>query len=328
MSLTLKGLHHVSAITAKAPENYKFYTEVLGLRLIKKTVNQDDISVYHLFYGDEAGNPGTELTFFELPNAGRNRDGNNSISALSLRVPDDKALDYWKERFTAFNVDHDSTITDRGGRLTLGFRDHEGQRFLLVSDQNNQEVAGGKPWAASPVPAEFGITGLGPAHLTVEDAEPTTLVLQDLMGFRRKGSYPSPVAGQPDIVVFETGEGGSGAEVHLEERSDLPQERLGRGGVHHVAFRVDNETELKLWIERIRTVQLPNSGFVDRFYFRSLYFREPNGILFELATDGPGFATDEPLEHLGESLALPPFLEGKREQIEAYLKPLDTRQQQ
>lgn len=326
MSLTLKGLHHVSAITKKAPENFKFYTQVLGLRLIKKTVNQDDISVYHLFYGDELGNPGTELTFFELPNAGRNRDGNNSISALSLRVPDDKALDYWKHRLTGFSVEHDE-ITERGGRKTLAFRDPEGQRFNLVSDENNQGVPGGKPWDKSPVPAEHAIVGLGPAHLTVETAEHTALVLEDLLGFRRKGSYPSPAAGQPDIIVYETGEGGSGTEVHLEERNDLSQEHLGRGGVHHVAFRVDNEEELKQWIERIRTVQLPNSGFVDRFYFRSLYFREPNGILFELATDGPGFATDEPLEHLGESLALPPFLEAKRAQIEAHLKPLDTRQQ-
>ncbi|KAI7263093.1 hypothetical protein KC345_g9252 [Hortaea werneckii] len=326
MSLTLKGLHHVSAITAKAPENYKFYTEVLGLRLIKKTVNQDDISVYHLFYGDEEGNPGTELTFFELPNAGRNRDGNNSISALSLRVPSDDALLFWTQRFAVFNVEHEE-ISERGGRKTLAFTDHEGQRLILVSDEHNQGVAGGKPWDKSPVPAEYAITGLGPAHLTVETAEHTALILEDLLGFRRKGTYPSLAAGQPDVIVFETGEGGSGAEIHLEERKDLPQERLGRGGVHHVAFRVDNEEELKLWIERIRTVQLPNSGFVDRFYFRSLYFREPNGILFELATDGPGFATDEQPEHLGESLALPPFLESKREQIEAHLKPLDTRQQ-
>lgn len=326
MSLTLKGLHHVSAITAKAPENFRFYTEVLGLRLIKKTVNQDDISVYHLFYGDEQGNPGTELTFFELPNAGRNRDGSNSISTLSLRVPSDKALIYWKQRFTELQVEHDE-ITVRGGRQSLAFRDHEGQRFNLVSDENNQGMPAGKPWDKSPVPPEYAIAGLGPAHLTVETAEHTALVLEDLLGFRRKGSYPSSAAGQPDVIVFETGEGGTGTEVHLEERKDLPQERLGRGGVHHVAFRVDNEEELKLWIERIRTVQLPNSGFVDRFYFRSLYFREPNGILFELATDGPGFATDEPLEHLGESLALPPFLEAKRAQIEAHLKPLDTRRQ-
>lgn len=326
MSLTLKGLHHVSAITAKAPENYKFYTEVLGLRLIKKTVNQDDVSVYHLFYGDETGNPGTELTFFELPNAGRNRDGNNSISALSLRVPSDDALLFWTQRFTVFGVEHDE-IAERGGRKTLAFTDHEGQRLILVSDEHNQGMAGGKPWDKSPVPAEYAIVGLGPAHLTVETAEPTALILEDLLGFRRKDTYPSLVNGQPDVIVFETGEGGSGTEIHLEERKDLPQERLGRGGVHHVAFRVDNEEELKLWIERIRTVQLPNSGFVDRFYFRSLYFREPNGILFELATDGPGFATDEEVEHLGEALALPPFLESKRAQIEAHLKPLDTRQQ-
>ncbi|GGF83751.1 glyoxalase [Paenibacillus albidus] len=325
MSLTLKGLHHVSAITAKAPENFKFYTEVLGLRLIKKTVNQDDISVYHLFYGDEQGNPGTELTFFELPMAGRNRDGNNSISALSLRVPSDAALAYWAQRFTELGIEH-GAVAELGGRLTLSFRDHEGQRFLLVSDENNAGVAGGKPWAKSPVPAEYGIIGLGPAHLTVESAETSAVVLEELLGFRRKSTYPSTTPGQPDVIVFETGEGGSGSEVHLEERNDLPQERLGRGGVHHVAFRVDNEEELKQWVERISTFKLPNSGFVDRFYFRSLYFREPNGILFELATDGPGFATDEPIEHLGESLALPPFLESKRAQIEAHLKPLDTRQ--
>ncbi|MBW4084389.1 ring-cleaving dioxygenase [Paenibacillus sp. S150] len=326
MSLTLKGLHHVSSLTAKAPENFKFYTGVLGLRLIKKTVNQDDVSVYHLFYGDEAGNPGTEVTFFEIPNAGRNRDGNNSISALSLRVPDDNALEYWEKRLTEFQVEHDG-ITDRGGRKTLAFRDHEGQRLILVSDEHNQGVAGGKPWDKSPVPGAYGILGLGPVHLTVGNAAPTGQVLVELLGFRRKGSYPSPAAGQPDVIVFETGEGGSGSEIHLEERKDLPQERLGRGGVHHAAFRVDNEEELKQWIERIGSYQLPNSGFVDRFYFRSLYFREPNGILFELATDGPGFATDEPIGHLGESLALPPFLEEKRAQIEAHLKPLDTRQQ-
>lgn len=325
MSLTLKGLHHVSAVTADAPKNFKFYTEVLGLRLIKKTVNQDDITVYHLFYGDEKGNPGTELTFFELPTWMRNREGNNSISALSLRVPSDAALTYWEQRFTEHNVEH-GTIQELGGRLTLAFCDHEGQRFILVSDENDTGVAGGTPWEKSPVPAQYGIVGLGPAHLTVETAEHSAVVLEQLLGFRRKGTYPSTVAGQPDVIVFETGKGGSGTEVHLEERNDLGPEQLGWGGVHHIAFRVDNEEELKQWVEYIRAVQLPNSGFVDRFYFRSLYFREPNGILFELATDGPGFATDEHIEHLGESLALPPFLESKRQQIEANLKPLDTRQ--
>lgn len=323
MKMEFKGIHHVSAITKTASENFQFYTKVLGLRLIKKTVNQDDISVYHLFYGDEVGNPGTELTFFEIPNAGRNVDGNNSISALSLRVPNDQALDFWTRRLDEFGVEHEE-VKQRAGRATLAFKDFEGQRLVLVSDENNTGVPGGKPWDRSPVPAEFAILGLGPVQLTVAQPDLTISVLTELMGFRRKGQYPSFVEGQPDIIVFETGEGGTGAEVHLEERTDLAPERLGRGGVHHVAFRVEDEEELRAWITQIRSARFPNSGFVDRFYFRSLYFREPNGILFEVATDGPGFATDEDPAHLGESLALPPFLEPKRAQIEAHLKPLDT----
>lgn len=321
--MQIKGLHHVSALTAHADQNYRFYTNVMGLRLIKKTVNQDDVSVYHLFYGDEKGNPGTELTFFEIPMAGQTREGVNSISATSLRVPNDAALTYWQQRFDEFEVPH-GEIVDRGGRATLSFTDFEGQRLILVSDEHNTGVPGGKPWDQSPVPAEYGIVGLGPIHLTVRDASLTAPVLTELLGFRQKGTYPAFVAGQPDVLVFESGEGGSGSEVHVEERNDLAQERPGRGSVHHVAFRVDNEEELKQWVERVHNFRFPNSGFVDRFYFRSLYFREANGILFELATDGPGFDTDEEMEHLGESLALPPFLEGRRAEIEANLKPLDT----
>lgn len=321
--MQLKGIHHVSAITGKGSDNFDFYTRILGLRLVKKTVNQDDTSVYHLFYGDERGNPGTELTFFEFPGVPQNREGVSSISSTSLRVASDAALQYWKDRFDQFGVDHDDII-ERGGRQTLAFRDFERQRLILVSDENNVGVRGGIPWDRSPVPAEFGIIGLGPVHLTVHNAEQTVLVLTQLMGFRRKGQYPSLVAGQPDIVVYETGEGGSGAEIHIEERKDLPREVQGVGGVHHVAFRVENDEELHKWIDHIRGVRIPNSGFVDRFYFRSLYFREPNGILFELATDGPGFDTDEDINHLGETLSLPPFLEGRRAQIEALLEPLST----
>lgn len=321
--LPLKGIHHVSAITAKAPQNYEFYTKTLGLRLIKKTVNQDDVSVYHLFYGDEKGNPGTELTFFEIANAGRVHEGVNSISATMLRVQSDAALSYWKERLEKHSVEH-GEIAEAFGRLTLSFRDFEGQRLILVSDENNAGVAAGTPWEKSPIPAEYAITGLGPVKLTVAVPERTIEILTDILGFRAKGSYPSDVPGQPDIQVFETGEGGTGAEVHIEERLDLPQERLGRGGVHHVAFRVENEEEMHKWIQKLKAERIPSSGFVDRFYFRSLYFREPNGILFELATDGPGFDTDEELEHLGEALALPPFLEPRRAEIEAKLKPLDT----
>ncbi|MBS4205643.1 ring-cleaving dioxygenase [Lederbergia citrea] len=322
--MELKGIHHVSAMTANAALNLDFYTKVMGLRLVKKTVNQDDTSVYHLFYGDERGNPGTELTFFEIPNAGPNHEGVSSISALSLRVANDEALAFWKKRFEELGIDHEE-ITERANRATLAFTDPEGQRLILVSDENNEGVASGTPWEKSPVPQNHSVTGLGPVKLTVRMAEPTAAVLTELMGFRLKGQYPNHVAGQPDIVVYETGEGGSGAEIHLEERNDLPPERLGRGGVHHVAFRVENDEELRNWIDHIRNARFPNSGFVDRFYFRSLYFREPNGILFELATDGPGFDTDEHIDHLGESLALPPFLEPQRDEIEAHLKPLQTK---
>ncbi|GIP38701.1 putative ring-cleaving dioxygenase MhqA [Paenibacillus sp. J31TS4] len=315
------GIHHLSALTTNAQKNVEFYTQVLGLRLVKKTVNQDDPSVYHLFYGDEKGSPGTELTFFEIPMLAKTREGGNSISAVSLRVPTDQSLTYWKERLDAHQVEREE-IVQRAGRATLAFRDPEGQRLVLVSDEQNRGVPGGEPWAKSPVPSEHGIRGLGPVKLAVPRRGPTEQVLTEVMGLRLSGSYPSDVPGQPDILVYEMGEGGTGAEVHLEERTDLPRERPGRGSVHHVAFRVATEEELRAWIPRLTEAGLANSGFVDRFYFRSLYFREPNGILFELATDGPGFDTDESLERLGETLALPPFLEGKREQIEAHLKPL------
>lgn len=322
--MELIGIHHVSSITANARKNVDFYTKVLGLRLVKKTVNQDDVSVYHLFYGDEIGNPGTELTFFEIPMAGRNHEGVNSISTVSLRVPNDRALTYWKKRFETLGIEHEE-ITDRFGRLSLFFKDDEGHRMILVSDEFNKGVKGGKPWEKSPIPQEFGIVGLGPVKLTVQEAEPTIDILTNVLGFRKKGEYTSSISGQPAILVFETGEGGTGAEVHVEERSDLPPARLGRGGVHHVAFRVKDDETLREWVKKLRELRIPNSGFVDRFYFRSLYFREPNGILFELATDGPGFATDEDVNHLGETLALPPFLEPMRKQIEAKLKPLNTK---
>ncbi|MBS3681491.1 ring-cleaving dioxygenase [Ornithinibacillus massiliensis] len=319
----LKGIHHVSAITANASKNYDFYTKVLGMRLVKKSVNQDDPSVYHLFYADEVGRPGTDLTFFEIPNAGRTHPGNNSITGTSLRVPNNRALAYWINRFNQYQVEHDG-ITEENGRQVIHFRDHEHQRLTLVSDENNQGVAGGKPWKQSHASVENGIIGLGPVKLTVPNAEPTIAVLTEVLSFKQVASYPSPIKDQEDILVFVTGEGGTGAEVHLEVRQDLPRERPGRGSVHHVAFRVENDEELEKWRQILIENRLPNSGIVDRYYFKALYFREPNRILFELSTDGPGFATDEDVDHLGEQLALPPFFEDRRDEIESKLKPLDT----
>ncbi|WP_099156531.1 ring-cleaving dioxygenase [Virgibacillus ndiopensis] len=320
----LKGIHHISAITANAKQNYQFYTEILGMRLVKKTVNQDDPSVYHLFYADERGNPGTDLTFFEIPRAGTTYQGTSSISVTSLRVSNDTALEYWQNRLNEYNVDNDG-ITNENNRKVINFRDPEKQRLTLISDETNVGVQGGNPWANSSVPIEKGIIGLGPAKLTVENSVPTITILTEILTFKHVSSYPSPINGQPDILVFVTGEGGTGAEIHLEERNDLPKERPGRGSVHHVAFRVENEEELARWRERLQKERVPNSGLVDRFYFKSLYFREPNGILFELATDGPGFTADEDIDRLGESLALPPAFEEHRLEIEAKLKPLDTK---
>jgi glyoxalase family protein len=319
----LKGQHHVSSITANARGNYDFYTNTLGLRLVKKTVNQDDTSVYHLFYADERGNPGTDLTFFEIPRAAAFAPGANAVTTTMLRVAGDEAIRYWQDRFAALGVLHDE-VDRRSGRAVLAFRDPEGQRLALVSDENDAGVAPGRPWAKGPVPVEHAIRGLGPVELTVARGERTAAVLTEVMGYRRKGSYPSPFEGQPDIVVYETGEGGNGAEVHLAERTDLPRERSGSGAVHHVAYRVENEEELRKWIVRLNEAGLPNSGFVERYYFKSLYFREPNGILFELATEGPGFEGDEDFERLGERLSLPPYFEARRAEIEAGLKPLDT----
>lgn len=315
--MQLKGIHHVSAITANAERNYHFYTEILGMRLVKKTVNQDAPSMYHLFYADKKGSPGTDLTFFEIDRAGHTYPGNQSISTTSLRVKDDQALEYWQKRLLEHDVRLDP-IQTRMGRKTLAFRDHEDQRLMLVSDETNHGVKEGMPWTQSPVPEHAAIRGLGPVYLTVQDLSATESVLTELLGFEKTGSYDS-------YKVYSTGEGGTGAEVHIEELPDAPREKPGRGSVHHVAFRVDNEEELRKWQEKIQASGFPNSGLVDRYYFKSLYFREANHILFELATDGPGFATDEDPEHLGEELALPPFLEDRREEIEADLTPLNTK---
>ena len=319
--MELLGLHHVSILTGKAEKNYEFYTKTLGMRLVKKTVNQDNTESYHLFYADGEGTPGTEVTFFDIPHLGQTYRGTSDISTVSLRVRNSDSLLFWKERFNQFGVEHDD-IQKRANRDTLAFRDFEGTRLILVADNGEKGVRAGVPWQRDDIPLEHAIIGLGPVTLTVAIAEPTIGVLTEVMGFRFVGSYPSLEGDHPDISVYATGEGGSGAEVHIETRPDLPRARLGRGGVHHVAFRVPNEEEYNQWAERLQEYRLPNSGKVERYYFKALYFREPNGILFELSTDTPGFATDEPMETMGEKLSLPSFLEPKRKAIEEKLRPL------
>ncbi|MDA8343855.1 MAG: ring-cleaving dioxygenase [Thermaerobacter sp.] len=320
--MQLTGIHHVSALTAEASRNVAFYTGTIGMRLAKKTVNQDDTSSYHLFYTDATGSPGTDLTFFDIPGMAKEQEGVGSISAVCLRVPDRAALARWQGRLTELGIEHDG-VEERAGRATIAFRDFEGQHMVLVADDGEEGVPGGQPWERSPVPADWAVRGLGPVTLTVRDAGRTARVLRDILGFRENGSYRLPEDPAREALVFATGAGGAGAEVHVVERGDLPFVRLGRGSVHHVAFRVPDDLQHAAWLERLEAAGFRTSGLVDRFYFHSIYFREPNGVLFELATDGPGFAVDEDPEHLGERLALPPFLEPMRQQIEARLHPLE-----
>jgi glyoxalase family protein len=314
--MQLTGIHHLTAISAKPRENLAFYTGLLGMRLVKKTVNQDDVSAYHLFYADGKANPGTDLTFFDFP-APPERRGTNSIAATSLRVAGEKSLGFWRDRLKKAGG-RTGEVTEVDGRLTLPFEDEEGQRLVLVDDGGAGLAS---PWEKSPVPVEHQIRGLGPIVLSVHELGRTALVLSSVMNMRHARSYAAPGA-QGEVQVFAMGEGGPAAELHVIEQKGLPMARQGAGGVHHVAFRTPDETQYHAWTQRLRELRIPNSGEVDRFYFRSLYFREPNGILFEIATDGPGFATDEPMETLGERLALPPFLEPRRAAIEAGLKPI------
>jgi glyoxalase family protein len=313
-AMQLTGIHHLTAISAKPRENLAFYAGLLGMRLVKKTVNQDDVSAYHLFYADGKANPGTDLTFFDFP-AAPERRGTNSISRTGLRVAGEDSLGYWRDRLKQAGG-HTGDVTEVDGRLTLPFEDGEGQRLVLVDDGGAGPAS---PWERSAVPAGHQIRGLGPIVLTVHDLARTALVLTEVMNMRRVRDYAAHGA---HIHVFAMGEGGPAAELHVIEQKDLAIARQGAGGVHHVAFRTPDEQQYHAWTQRLNELGIRNSGEIDRFYFRSLYFREPNGILFEIATDGPGFATDEPMEKLGEKLALPPFLEARRAQIEAGLKPL------
>jgi glyoxalase family protein len=315
-AMQLTGIHHLTAISARPRDNLAFYTGLLGMRLVKKTVNQDDVSAYHLFYADGKANPGTDLTFFDFP-AAPERRGANSISRTSLRVAGEKSLAYWSDRLKQAGG-HTGTVTEVDGRLTLPFEDGEGQRLVLVDDGGAGQAS---PWAKSAVPAEHQIRGLGPIVLNVHDLARTEQVLTGAMNMRCARDYAAPDA-NAQVHVFAMGEGGPAAELHVIEQKDLPMARQGAGGVHHVAFRTPDDQQYHAWTQRLNQLGIRNSGEIDRFYFRSLYFREPNGILFEIATDGPGFATDEPMETLGEKLALPPFLEPRRAAIEAGLKPI------
>jgi glyoxalase family protein len=314
--MQLEGIHHLTAVSAEISRNHAFYTGTLGMRLVKKSVNQDDVSAYHLFYADGLASPGSDLTFFDWP-VQRERRGTHSITRTGLRVAGEATLAWWQRRFAELGVAH-GEIAERDGRLQLDFEDREGQRLTLVDDGGAGEA---HPWARSPVPAEHQIRGLGPITMSVPELAPTDAVLTRAMGMAAARDYATPGNAAARTHVYAMGPGGPAAELHVAVEPGLSPARPGAGGVHHVAFRIP-DADYAAWADRLTQLRIPSSGPVDRFYFRSLYFREPNGILFEIATDGPGFAADEPLEHLGERLSIPPFLEHRRREIEAGLKPL------
>jgi len=316
----LAGLHHVTAITGTASENVAFYTEALGMRLVKKTVNQDDVRAYHLFYADETGRAGTDVTFFDWPYAARNRRGAGTIDAIALRVPGD-SLGWWTQRFQQLGIAHEP-VRDLGGRMTLPFSDLEGQRLEMVADEG-ATLLPGTPRAGGPVPASVAIRGLSGVTLTVASMDFTARTLTEVMGFRRLPAQDDASGESGEVAVFESGPGGPGAQVRVEVPRNPAPGQPGRGGVHHVAFRTSSVERQRAWRQRIESAGLQVTPLIDRFYFSSIYFREPGGVLFEIATDGPGFATDEPVEHLGERLALPPFLEPRRTEIEAGLRPIE-----
>jgi glyoxalase family protein len=297
--MRLEGIHHVTAITADAPRNVEFYAGLLGLRLVKKTVNQDDPTVYHLFYADEVGSYGSDITFFEYPGARRGRPGAGMVHRVVWRVASGEALDFWADRLGSAGVDSERSDS------SLLFRDPEELELeLAVVETPDEPLVAGHP----EIPAELALQGFDSVRAFAADPEQSRGFLEDTLGFAASGGTAFEVRGEERgsqyvyDVIDEAGQGGAGT-------------------VHHVAWASPLD-EHEAWRERVLAAGARPTPVIDRFYFRSIYFREPSGVLFEIATIGPGFTTDEPLEHLGERLSLPPAFEHLREQVEPLLTPL------
>jgi glyoxalase family protein len=297
--MKLEGIHHVTAITADAPGNVDFYTRVLGLRLVKKTVNQDDPTVYHLFYADEKGSPGSDITFFEYPGLPRGRAGAGMVHTVAWRVASPEALAFWGERLASEGID-----AERDGDR-LGFADPEGMRLeLRAAGTGDEPLAANHP----DIPAEVALQGFDGVRAYSADPEASRPFLEEALDFEvREGGWEVRGADRGSSYGYD----------------EPPAERglSGAGTVHHVAWSSPMD-EHERWRERVAQAGARPTPVIDRFYFRSIYFREPSGVLFEIATLGPGFTADEPLDTLGEALSLPPAYEPLRERLEHVLTPL------
>lgn len=316
--MQLKGIHHVTAITSSAEKIYDFFTNILGLRLVKKTVNQDDIDTYHLFFADDLGSPGTDMTFFDFKGISKAVHGNNEINRTGFRVANDKSLEYWLKRFNHYKVKH-SEIKTIFNKKIIEFEDFDGQLYALFSDEMDMGVKSGMPWKKGPVPDEFAITGLGPIYINVSRLDGINTILTEIFLMKQ-------VKNEGNFYLYEMGEGGNGASLIINYEQNNKPSYQGYGAVHHIAFRVGSKDDLVKWEERLDKFGAPNSGYVDRFYFKSVYTRLYLNVLFELATDEPGFVDDEEtLENLGETLALPPKFRNNRAYIEKVVRHIDTK---
>ncbi|MFN2507491.1 MAG: ring-cleaving dioxygenase [Chthoniobacterales bacterium] len=311
----IRGLHHVTAIAGPAQENLDFYAGVLGMRLVKRSVNQDDAGTYHLFYADAEGHPGTDLTFFPWAQVAPSREGYGLSTEVSLAVPPE-SLGFWAARLERYGVAAGREEV-RFGEHALPLRDPHGLRVALVESVSSLGRAF-TPWEGSPVPPEQQIRGLESARMTEADLTATTSFLASAMGFHQIGS-------ENGWLRFGLGEGESGQYVDVRELPRAARGAWGTGSIHHLAWRVDDEAHQEEVRSSIIRGGAHPTPVIDRFWFKSVYFREPGGVLFELATEGPGFVVDEDPARLGESLVLPPWLEADRAAIQSALPELRMR---
>jgi len=304
------GLHHVTAIASDPQKNIDFYAGVLGLRLVKLTVNYDDPTTYHLYYGDGQGHPGTIMTFFPWPGAIAGRIGTGQLTVTSFAVPE-KSLGYWKKHLTGHNTSVRETRSEFDEEL-LFFTDPDGLQLELIATPHANP---NRTWSRGPVPADFGIRGFHHVTLSETGYERTASLLTDTLGFRRLQEHGSRFR-------YAVGTGISGTIVDLICAPEGQPGRVAVGTVHHVAWRTPTDQQQMKWRETIRDLQYDVTPVIDRTYFHSIYFREPGGVLFEIATDPPGFAVDEPADRIGSSLVLPLWLEGERQELERILPPV------
>lgn len=300
-----KGIHHITALAGNAQRNADFYVQSLGMRLVKKSVNQDDPGTYHLFYGNANGSPGSGLTFFPWPMARQGKPGLGEAVTVALAVPPDSVA-FWAERFGKEGIDFDGPY-DRFGQQAIGFKDPDRLQLELVFDERAEQLPG---WGKGTVPAEYGIRGFAGTTLRLKEHEPTGKVLKKVFEFEETGHY--------DNTCLYTTDAPIGGSVIIEEGEPKPSAN-GRGIVHHVAFRAKDDDELTALREKVIDMGLNPTEVIDRHWFHSVYFQSPGGVLFEIATDGPGYDVDEDPDKLGQKLILPPWLESRREMIEKRL---------